>query len=239
MEDDDFLLAQPSRSGIQPLLPDDFGDEALAGIKFGEEFGNRYGVPHPQFFPGSLDDALTDACNKPVDERKMLAIYLHHDSSVLTNVFCTQVLCTEAVLGLMLENFVTWGWDLTFSSNKQRLLDMMSRHFGSVASSTIRNFSIEKLPLVILVAKLKGNFEIFQVLHGNVTMDEFMSALLSAGESYQSQLSVEKAEEMERNTRNQVKDEQERAFQEAQLRDQEREFAIKEQEEEIRLQEEG
>ena len=31
------------RSGIQPLLPDDFGDEALAGIKFGEEFGNRYG----------------------------------------------------------------------------------------------------------------------------------------------------------------------------------------------------
>ena len=50
------------RSGIQPLLPDDFGDEALAGIKFGEEFGNRYGQPRPQFFPGSLDDALTDVC---------------------------------------------------------------------------------------------------------------------------------------------------------------------------------
>ena len=42
---------------------------------------------------------------------------------------------------------------------------------------------------------------------------------------------------MERDSRNQVKDEQERAFQEAQIRDQEREFAIKEQEEEIRLQE--
>ena len=52
-----------SRSGIQPLLPDDFGDEALAGIKFGEEFGNRYGQPRPQFFPGSLDDALTDVNN--------------------------------------------------------------------------------------------------------------------------------------------------------------------------------
>ena len=72
MDDDDFLLAQPSRleifsesldrswemfysymnvkpfrSGIQPLLPDDFGDEALAGIKFGEEFGNRYGESEP------------------------------------------------------------------------------------------------------------------------------------------------------------------------------------------------
>ena len=34
MEDDDFFLSQAevaTRSGIQPLLPDDFGDEALAG----------------------------------------------------------------------------------------------------------------------------------------------------------------------------------------------------------------
>merc|ERR550519_469966 len=240
MEDDDFFLSQAevaTRSGIQPLLPDDFGDEALAGIKFGEEFGNRYGHPHPQFFPGSLEDALGEACNKPTSERRMLAVYLHHDSSVLTNVFCTQVFCAEAVLGLLNENFVTWGWDLTYSSNKQRLLDMISRHFGSVASSTIRNFSIEKLPLVILVAKLKGNLEIFQVIHGNVILDEFMSALLSAGESYQSQISVERAEEQERTERNYVKDEQEKAFQEAQLRDQEREFALKEAEEESRLQE--
>lgn len=237
MDDDDFLLAQPSRSGIQPLLPDDFGDEALGGIKFGEEFGNRYGHPHPQFFPGSLEDALGEACNKPTSERRMLAVYLHHDSSVLTNVFCTQVFCAEAVLGLLSQNFVTWGWDLTYSSNKQRLLDMISRHFGSVASATIRNFSIEKLPLVILVAKLKGNMEIIQVIHGNVILDEFMSALLSAGETYQSQLSVEKAEEQERTERNWVKDEQEKAFQEAQLRDQEREVALKEAEEESRLQE--
>jgi len=154
----------------------------------------------------------------------MLALYLHHDSSVLTNVFCTQVLCTEAVLGLLLENFVTWGWDLTYSSNKQRLIDMISRHFGSVAAFTIRNFSIEKLPLVILVAKIKGNYEIFQVIHGNVTLDEFMSAILSAGEGYHSQIAMERQEEQDRNSRNQVKDEQEEAFRDAQLRDQQREL---------------
>ena len=188
----------------------------------------------------------------------MLAIYLHHDSSVLTNVFCTQVitlliifahyhcalcqvLCTEAVLSLLMENVTIWGWDLTYSSNKQRFLEMVSRHFGSVASSTVRNFGVERLPLVILIAKLRGNMEIFQVIHGNVTLDEFMSSLMSANESYQSQLSVEKgvtynygkitnnlirAEELERNSRNQVKDEQELAFQEAQLRDQQREVRV-------------
>ena len=47
------------RSGIQPMLPDDFGDEALAVLKIEEEFGNRYGQPRLQFFPGSLNDALT------------------------------------------------------------------------------------------------------------------------------------------------------------------------------------
>ena len=209
MDDDFFSQSEIAiRSGINPLLPDDFGDEALGGIRFGEEFGNRYGQPRPQFFPGSLDDALSEACNKPVEDKKMLAIYLHHDSSVLTNVFCTQVLCSEPVLGLLLENFTIWGWDLTYPANKQRFLDMVSRHFGSVASSTVKNFGIEKLPLVILIAKLRGSMEIFQVrqnmkcvccltivlqvIHGNVTLDEFMSSLLSANESFQSQLSVER-----------------------------------------------
>ncbi len=44
---------------------------------------------------------------------------------------------------------------------------LCSRHFGSVAAATIRNFEMEKLPLVILIAKLRGNLEIFQVTrHG-------------------------------------------------------------------------
>jgi len=165
----------------------------------------------------------------------MLAIYLHHDSSVLTNVFCTQVFCAEAVISLMLENFITWGWDLTYSSNKQRLLDMISRHFGSVAASTIRNLNIEKLPLVLLIAKLRGSIDIIQVIHGQVSLDEFMSSVLSAVEGYTSQLSVERQEERQRNERNLVKDEQEAAFREAQLLDQQKEVALKEAEEESRL----
>ena len=81
-------------------------------------------------------------------------------------------------MGLLSQNFVTWGWDLTYPSNKQRLLDMISRHFGSVASATIRNFSIEKLPLVILVAKLKGNMEIIQVTPPFSLGGDFFGALI-------------------------------------------------------------
>ena len=172
MDDDDFLLSQPSRSGIQPLLPDDFGDEALAGIKFGEEFGNRYGHPHPQFFPGSLEDALGEACNKPTNERRMLAVYLHHDSSVFTHVFCTQVLCSPPVLSLLAEHVTVWGWDLTRESNRHRCLSMLARQLGSVASSTLRetlnysgrNFEVDRLPLLILIGDLRGSMEIVKVI---------------------------------------------------------------------------
>ena len=97
-------------------------------------------------------------------QRKMLALYLHHDSSVLTNVFCTQSLCSDSVCGFLNENFVTFGWDVTFSSNKTRAVNMITKHFGSVAASTLKNMDIERLPVLVLITKLRGSMEILQVL---------------------------------------------------------------------------
>ena len=50
----------------------------------------------------------------------MLAIYLHHDGSVLSNVFCSQLLCSESIVSYLTSNFIVWGWDITFSSNQNR-----------------------------------------------------------------------------------------------------------------------
>ena len=96
-------------------------------------------------------------------QRKMLAVYFHHDSSVLTNVFCTQALCADSVCSFLNENFISFGWDLTFSSNKTRAVDMITKHFGSVAASTLKNMDIERLPLLVLIYKLRGSTEIFHV----------------------------------------------------------------------------
>ena len=52
----------------QPLLPDDYGDETMAAIKFSEEFIGRYGRPHPAFFPGSLEDAIKESCMQPAKD---------------------------------------------------------------------------------------------------------------------------------------------------------------------------
>lgn len=55
-------------------------------------------------------------------QRKLLAVYLHHDNSVLANVFCTQLLSCETVLQVLSANFIVWGWDITFESNKQKYI---------------------------------------------------------------------------------------------------------------------
>ena len=55
------------------------------------------------------------------------------------------------------------SWDLTLTSNKRRALDMVTKHFGSVAAATIKNTGLEKMPLLALVYKLRGTMEIVQV----------------------------------------------------------------------------
>ena len=50
------------------------------------------------------------------------------------------------------------------------------------------------------------------MIHGNVTLDELMSRLLSSFETYQSQLVVEIREDEERIARDAVKREQDLAF---------------------------
>ena len=65
----DGAIGRGVGSRLQPLLPDDYGtDETMAAIKFSEEFTNRYGRPHPEFFPGSLDEAIKQSCLKPAKE---------------------------------------------------------------------------------------------------------------------------------------------------------------------------
>ena len=48
-----------------PVFFNTGSDDTMAAIRFSEEFANRYGDPHPSFFPGSLDDAIRESCNQP------------------------------------------------------------------------------------------------------------------------------------------------------------------------------
>jgi len=53
-------------------------------------------------------------------QKKLLAIYLHHDHSICANVFCSQVLCAESLVSFLNANFITWAWDITHPSNREK-----------------------------------------------------------------------------------------------------------------------
>ena len=102
----------------------------------------RYGTDHPLFFIGSFEDALKESLHcKAKDvrtscsdfnstlstlnlfvclQRRLLAIYLHHDGSILSNVFCSQILCADAVVSYLSNHFVLWAWDVTLPKNKAK-----------------------------------------------------------------------------------------------------------------------
>lgn len=56
------------------LVPDNVEDETAGCIHFHDEFTNRYGALHPDFFQGTLEDAIKEACQKPAKEVNIASI---------------------------------------------------------------------------------------------------------------------------------------------------------------------
>ena len=101
-------------------------------------------------------------------QRKILAIYLHHDSSVLTNVFCTQLLGYESVMQMFETNFILWGWDLTFESNRTRLQTYVNNALGATAAMSLRNIPVDRLPALVLIMRIRSSTDIFNIIHGKM-----------------------------------------------------------------------
>ncbi|GLH13726.1 hypothetical protein R5R35_009544 [Gryllus longicercus] len=228
VEDDIFVDVETKK--IQPLIPDNVEDETAGCIHFADQFTHRYGECHPEFFPGSLDDAVKEACMKPARDRRLLAIYLHHDASVLTNVFCTQLLGYESVLQYLNTHFVVWGWDLTHESNKQKFLSSVTKTLGNVAAMTIRNIDVERLPALIIIMRMRSTTEIYTVVHGNLGVNELLTSLIQAVDVFTEQQRLETREEEERAARELVKREQDAAYQQSLEADRAKEEAKRRQE---------
>ncbi|XP_017835852.1 FAS-associated factor 1 isoform X2 [Drosophila busckii] len=205
---------------VQPLnrhlIPNNTNDETSGSSQFVENYRQRFGEPFPDFFVGSLDNALRLACHKPAKERKLLAIYLHHGESILTNVFCDHLMKDEAIIQTFKENFVLYGWDMTYESNKDMFLSSLTACINSNASLTARNIKLDKLPAIMLVGKsrLMGRqtCEVLSVIHGNIGLGDLQSRLIETTVLYEEQLQGEIREEDERAARDQVKAEQDMAY---------------------------
>jgi hypothetical protein len=227
--DDEYFVDNIPSKRTEPLIPDHIEDEIVGSISFSEQFTNRYGPVHPAFYQSTLEEAIKEACSKPAAERKILAIYLHHDSSVLTNVFCTQLLGYESVMQMFETNFILWGWDLTFESNRSRLQTYVNNALGATAAMSLRNIPVDRLPALVLIMRIRSSTDIFSVIHGNVGVNELLSSLIEAVEVFTEHQRVEIVEEKERAERELVKWEQDEAYRESLEADRAKEEAKRQQ----------
>uniref|UniRef100_A0A8C0KHN3 Fas associated factor 1 n=1 Tax=Canis lupus dingo TaxID=286419 RepID=A0A8C0KHN3_CANLU len=203
-------LHLPKNNSLYVLTPD--LPPPSSSSHAGHNFSYRYGDCHPVFFIGSLEAAFQEAFYVKARDRKLLAIYLHHDESVLTNVFCSQMLCAESIVSYLSQNFITWAWDLTKDTNRARFLTMCNRHFGSVVAQTIRTQKTDQFPLFLIIMGKRSSNEVLNVIQGNTTVDELMMRLMAAMEIFTAQQQEDIKDEDEREARENVKREQDEAY---------------------------
>ncbi|XP_065104561.1 FAS-associated factor 1 isoform X1 [Paramisgurnus dabryanus] len=210
-ESEIFGMASSS-SRKSPMMPENSETEGDALMHFTAEFSRRYGENHPVFYIGTLEAASQEAFYGKARDRKLLAIYLHNDESVLSNVFCSQMMCSDSIVSYLSQNFITWAWDVTKEANKARLLTMCTRHFGSVVAQTIRTYKTDQFPLLLIVMGKRTSNEVLNVIQGNTGVDELMMRLMGAMEIFTAQQQEDIKDEDEREAREMVKREQDEAY---------------------------
>ncbi|XP_038616151.1 FAS-associated factor 1 [Tachyglossus aculeatus] len=212
VDDGEMFGTASSALRKSPMMPENADNEGDALLQFTAEFSSRYGDCHPVYFIGSLEAAFQEAFYGKARDRKLLAIYLHHDESVLTNVFCSQMLCAESIVSYLSQNFITWGWDVTKEANRARFLTMCTRHFGSVVAQTIRTQKTDQFPLFLIIMGKRSSNEVLNVIQGNTAVDELMMRLMAAVEIFTAQQQEDIKDEDEREARESVKREQDEAY---------------------------
>ena len=60
-------------------------------------------------------------------QRGVLVIYLHHEKSIVSNIFCEKLLRDPAVVQQLDARCVLWPWDVTDEPNRNTLLSSLSK----------------------------------------------------------------------------------------------------------------
>ncbi|CAF3056754.1 unnamed protein product [Rotaria sp. Silwood2] len=172
-DDDDDTFDYDHKFFDHDPFPNECEKEVVAVETFTSCFIRRYNFC-PMFFPGSLQDACQIAFNSQViKERRPVLIYIHHDQSIFSNMFCSNIFCTEIIIEYLLENYIVWPWDITFDSNKNKLIQIWREIF----STELLNITcVEKCPNLIGIMRrsarandwsLTSDYEIKLLLNGD------------------------------------------------------------------------
>ncbi|KAL6736874.1 hypothetical protein Aduo_007177 [Ancylostoma duodenale] len=233
-----------------PLIPTECGSVTEALHNFVVVFESRFsgiGCHIPSFFTGSLPEAIKEAFESPggTSERRPLALYIHHDGSIAANIFPSKVLCSDAVSNLLRCQYILWPWDVTHKENEVKLREWLEMVGMSDARRSLESmvYDKEKFPLLVIIAKDRGSYNIVDICTGMDGADIVMEKLMAGIDAYSTIRNTEKAEEAARLERERIRQEQAHEYEmslaadKARMQAKERELREQREEEERRLRE--
>lgn len=227
MSDDDYaighddadVLAESSKNvnASLPLIPMDSTsvEESLQNfvIVFEDRFAKQAGCVMPNFYTGSLVEAVREAFEAPgrgVEERRPLALYIHNDKSIAANIFPSMVLCKDEVTSLLRCQYVLWPWDVTHRENEQKLKEWLQLLGIQEVRQTIDMFSrhTERFPLLVLLTREKGTYNLVNMCTGGDSVQLVLQKLMNGVEAFTDIRMTEANEKRDREERERIRQEQ-------------------------------
>ncbi|CAF4605939.1 unnamed protein product [Rotaria socialis] len=101
-------------------FPMEYPNDVAAIESISKCFHRRYDAC-PVFYMGSFTKACQAAFSPTViEERRPVLVYVHHDGSMLDNIFCNRIFCSTTIIEYLLENYIVWPCDVTLEGNRNR-----------------------------------------------------------------------------------------------------------------------
>ncbi|CAM4767684.1 unnamed protein product [Rotaria magnacalcarata] len=106
----------------------------------------------PGFYVGSLINACEVAFSPTViEERRPVLVYVHHDRSMFSNIFCHRILCSPTIIDYLLENYIVWPCDVTLEVNRNMLANIWQEMFHD---QLLNEFDEKKYPKLIGIKRI-------------------------------------------------------------------------------------
>ncbi|KAI1718345.1 UBX domain-containing protein [Ditylenchus destructor] len=200
-----------------PLIPIDCSSDVEAAQNFIAVFEARYG-PSPPFFQGSLQDAIAVAfgeLDSPILERRPLAIYLHNDHAVASQLFAQGVMCRDNISSLLKGQFVLWGWDMTHKENRQKLYESLTSGNLIEVIGNLQSVHSSKYPLLVILLKDRNTIIPFTIVKGHDNAENALQKLMMSLDTFMRMKHDEAADGQKRIEREQIRQEQAEEYEKA------------------------
>ncbi|EDW11088.1 FAS-associated factor 2 [Drosophila mojavensis] len=173
-------------------------------MKFIREYHERY-PEHPVFYQGTYAQALNDA----KQELRFLLVYLHKDPTQNPDVesFCRDTLSSRPVIDYINANTLLWGCDVSTPEG-----------YRVMQTLTVRTY-----PLMVMISLRANRMMVVGRFEGDCTSEELLRRLQSVITVNEVWLSQARADRLERNFTQTLRRQQDEAYEQSLLADEEKE----------------